>query len=716
MKDQSTADKQYGGLDSFRLAAAMLVAAIHTSPLACVSESADYFLTGILARIAVPFFFMVTGQFVIADLLSPENASAGHQTTSYLKKVCMLYGIAILIYIPAGLYAGHYQNLSFYDVVRMLFFDGSFYHLWYFPACITGTLLIYFLSRFMRPRALAITAVILYLFGLLGDSYYGLIMDKPFFGALYSYIFGLFSYTRNGIFMAPIFLLLGAQAGKTMKTCAPRKLLTGLLLSFLLMTAEGLVLHKLHIPRHNSMYFLLVPVMFFLYQLLLCWNTPSRGTFRTISTWIYILHPAMIIVVRMTGKVLHLTSLLVENSLIHYIAVLSLSFVSACLLCKHKKHWPHKEYQKDRAWIELDKNALAQNVRFLKERLPENCTLMPAVKANAYGHGAILISKELNVLDIRAFCVASVMEGVELRKNKIKGEILILGYTHPKQFALLHRYHLSQTVVDYQYALCLNGYGRKIHVHIGIDTGMHRLGEPAENLEHICEMFELPNLIIDGMFTHLSADDTLKPEDREFTRQQAETFRQLTDTLMAKGYELPKTHMQSSYGVLNYPELAGSYARVGIALYGVLSTKEDTDCWSEKLFPVLSLKTRIVSVRSLHKGDTAGYGMDFTAEHEMQIAALSIGYGDGLPRSLSNGKGRVLINGRPAPIIGRICMDQTIVDISGIPDAKAGDTAVIIGSSKGASISCADLAAEADTITNEILSRLGGRLTRIIPQ
>ena len=366
-----------------------------------------------------------------------------------------------------------------------------------------------------------------------------------------------------------------------------------------------------------------------------------------------------------------------------------------------------------RAWIELDGAALRYNVSVLEALLPDTCELMPAVKAEAYGHGAVLISKELNQLGIYSFCVATVAEGVELRRNKIKGEILILGYTYPEDFYLLHQYQLIQTVMDYEYAQTLNDYGKKLKVHIAVDTGMHRIGERCENIDEILDMFEMENLIIEGMFTHLSADDVMEPRDIEFTRSQIRNFYKVVDKLEAEGYPRPRLHLQSSYGMLNYPEVAESYARVGIALYGVLSTQKDTENCKLPLKPVLSLKTRVTTVRTVYPGEAVGYGMQYQVEEEKRIASLAIGYADGLPRSLSNGAGEVLICGCRAPIIGRVCMDQTIVDVTQIPEVTAGDIAVLIGTSGEEEISAADVAEQAGTITNEILSRMGSRLERI---
>lgn len=367
---------------------------------------------------------------------------------------------------------------------------------------------------------------------------------------------------------------------------------------------------------------------------------------------------------------------------------------------------------KGRAWIEVNMENLRRNTAVLSALLPRGCQLMPAVKANAYGHGAVLVARELNRLGIRAFCVATAEEGAELRLGGVRGTILVLGYTPEERLCLVERCGLTQTVVDYQYAVLLNRRGRSIRVHIGIDTGMHRLGEPYGNLDQIRKMFLMENLKVGGVFTHLCAGDTDCQRDQAFTRRQGRAFDQVVRQLRESGIPCPKAHILSSYGLLNYPELGGDYARVGIALYGLLSTRQDTERCQVPLRPVLSVKARVASVKALHPGESAGYGLAFTADKEMRTAALSIGYADGLPRALSGGVGGVLIAGRFAPVIGRICMDQTLVDVTEIPAVQAGDVAVVIGESGDLSISACDLAGQTGTISNEILSRLGTRLER----
>ncbi len=367
----------------------------------------------------------------------------------------------------------------------------------------------------------------------------------------------------------------------------------------------------------------------------------------------------------------------------------------------------------DRAWIELDMGNLRHNCEALRKLMPEKCRLMPAVKANAYGHGAVPVARELNAIGVKDFCVATVKEGVALRKNGIKGRILILGYSHPECFLLLKKHRLTQTVLDNEYAKILNDYGSLIHVHIGIDTGMHRLGERCENIENIIEIFKYKNLVIDGMFTHLCAADSMEQSFSEYTNAQIMLFYSVVNRIEAEGLKCPKLHIQSSYGVMNYPELKCDYARVGIALYGLLSTKEDTEKCSADLRPVLSVKARISVVKNLSAGEFVGYGMAFSAPCDMTIAILSIGYADGIPRSLSCGRGSVLIAGRKVPIVGRICMDQMSVDVTGILNVRQNDVAIIIGEYGEEQITIGEVAEQSNTISNEILSRLGGRLNRV---
>ena len=369
-------------------------------------------------------------------------------------------------------------------------------------------------------------------------------------------------------------------------------------------------------------------------------------------------------------------------------------------------------FETSRAWIELDMDNLRHNVSQLQGLLPPGCVLMPALKANAYGHGAALVARELEQQGVQDFCVATAQEGAELRRFGIQGKILILGYTHPLDFGLLAQYHLTQTVLDYAYAELLNGFGERLHVHVAVDTGMHRIGESWEDFDRFLAIFSMRNLLVTGVFTHLCTDDGKSRADKVFTYRQAAAFRKVVEGLRQHGYR-PKAHILGSYGLLRFPALGGDYARVGIALYGVLSRREDLEDCPVSLRPVLSLKARVAMTRTLRAGDGLGYGLEYVADQERRVAVVTIGYGDGLPRSLSGGQGAVLLHGKEAPVLGRICMDQMMVDITDIPLVVSGDVAVIVGRSGDRVRTVYDLAEAAGTITNEIVSRLGNRLARI---
>ncbi len=868
--------QNYGWLDRFRVIVALLAITNHTSALSSINDTADFFLTRVLARIVVPFFLMVTGQFVAADFLTISRKN-GPRLIKYIKKTSLYYLLSILLYLPIGIYAKQYQGMSIGGALRLLIFDGTFYHLWYFPACIMGMLLIYLMSRKLSLRTMTVISAILYIIGLFGDSYYGLAEKVPVLNAVYEFGFHIFSYTRNGLFIAPLFLVLGIWMSvlehkreensiqeESSNQVDLMPYIVGLTASFAVMTIEAFTLRHFQLQRHDSMYFALVPTMFFLYQCLLCLPKKPSISCRTASTWIYILHPAFIVVVRAIAKLLKRTDLLVDNSVVLYLTVTCLSVAAALVIVyieenllprlrpgqngttesdnaaqdhgrmkrlqrqqppltldsdtidiEQDENLEASDFQGDeafeasdfqegeafevsglpadaafevsdlpgdaefevsdaaalpktktaktiasqeerssaafgrqkqkgtdaarqlqnygsipsstsRARIELDTAALARNVEFLRSCLPKDCRLMPAVKAEAYGHGAVIIARLLNQLNVDAFCVACLSEGIALREAGIKGEILILGYTAPVDLPLLVRYELTQTVVDYPYAQMLEQSGLTLHVHVAIDTGMHRLGLRCENVEEILAVYQMEHLVIDGLFTHLSASDSLLPQDKLFTDNQITAFYQVVTILKSEGYSCHGLHMLASYGILNLlqekertskqiPSVrpAADYVRPGIALYGVLSTETDSNTWWNSLQPVLSLKARVASTRILYAGEAAGYGLAYTAAQDMRIATISIGYADGLPRELSYEKGCVLIDGCRAPIIGRICMDQTIVDISNIPHVKAGDIAVIIGKSKMAENTAGQLAENCGTITNELLSRLSLRLERI---
>lgn len=334
------AKQNYGGLDAFRFTAAFLVIAIHTSPLANLSTNADFFLTNVLARLAVPFFFMVTGQFILSDYLFDHGERKKKNVFKiwrFIKKSVLLYAVTILIYLPVGLYTERYDGITLRSALQMLIFDGTFYHLWYFPACIVGILIVYLLHHILSfldmasVQAMVVAVSILYIIGLFGDSYYGLVTNIPMISSAYELGFQYFSYTRNGLFFAPIFLFLGAMIGNRSQQhiLSPAASSIGFIISFQLLLAEGIIVRNLHPKHHDNMYLLLIPCMLFLYQLLLKWKITLKSArrLRMLSTWIYILHPAVIVLVRVVGQSLKLTPILVENRLFFYGVVCVLSTI-----------------------------------------------------------------------------------------------------------------------------------------------------------------------------------------------------------------------------------------------------------------------------------------------------------------------------------------------------------------------------------------------------
>ena len=706
-------NKNYRGIDGFRLAATLLVIAIHTSPLASFSGTADFILTRAIARIAVPFFFMTSGFF----LLSQHTRDAG-RLKRFLRKIGILYGCSILIYLPVNLYSGYFQMKPFLPgLIRDLAVDGTMYHLWYFPAAMLGAVLSWYLvRRFGWKRAMAMTGI-LYCMGVLGDSYWGMTGEIPVLKNIYDLIFQVCDYTRNGLFFAPAFFVMGGVMAKSQENRKLEGQLWGVAVSLGLLTGESLILRQWGWQRHDSMYLLLLPCSWFLFGALLHVRGKRMAGIRKVTQVMYVIHPMMILALRFESRVLSL-KILVENSLVHYLAVClaSAAFALAVIAAERRIHKENRKVRPgtERAWREIDLDHLAHNVKELRRAMSRGCDLMAVLKTEAYGHGAFEIAACLNQNGVRAFAVATIDEGIRLRKYGLEGDILILGYTCVGRAGELKKYHLTQTLISLSYARELNRQGVRVKAHIKIDTGMHRLGIPAEESGQTEEVFGLKYLQVEGMFTHLCCSDSRLPEDEVYTQKQIHQFYTLAEHLKKRGITVPKLHMQSSYGLLNYSGLSCDYVRVGIALYGVLSSPKDCPLFAVDLRPVLSLKSRIALIRQVAKGESVGYGRSFTADCDSRIAILPVGYGDGYPRSLSNGKGWVLIRGRTAPVVGRICMDQMAVDVTDIPDVRTGDTVVLIGCDGNTEIRASILADRAGSISNELLCRLGDRLPVIV--
>lgn len=318
----------YPLLDRFKLLAAVLVIAIHTSPLTSISPEADFILTRIIARTAVPFFFMVTGYFILPKALEDRG-----RALAYLKRIGLIYLISLILYLPVGIYAGHFKGAGVVSVLKMIFLDGTFYHLWYLPALLLGFGIAVLLLRSLPVSAVGVVCSLLYVIGLFGDSYYGLIPEDSFVYTFYEGLFHVFDYTRNGLFYAPMFLLLGYLiAGRRPSFALSMGSLGGFSALFL---GEGIVLKILDVQRHDSMYLFLLPVMYFLFSALLenCEEEPRKLFPKELPLLVYILHPLFLILVRAGAKITKL-SMFVDNSLLHFFAVAVSTFAGSLLLAK----------------------------------------------------------------------------------------------------------------------------------------------------------------------------------------------------------------------------------------------------------------------------------------------------------------------------------------------------------------------------------------------
>lgn len=705
--------KNYPGIDRFRFIAALLVIAIHTSPLASFSETSDFILTRIIARIAVPFFLMTSGFLMISRYtLNADRLKV------FIKKSALIYAAAILIYIPINIYSGYFaMNYLLPNIIKDIVFDGTLYHLWYLPASMLGAVIAWYMVKKMDyPKALTLT-VALYIIGLFGDSYYGIAEKVPGLNRFYNLIFQVSDYTRNGIFFAPVFFVLGGIIADNRYHITFVKSISGLAVTFPLMFAEAFVLAHFKLQRHDSMYIFLLPLMFFLFSAILHWNGKCIVWLRTSSLVIYIIHPLVIVAIRLFAKLTGLQDVIVENSIVHYFLVCLISVISGVAATVFWSRYKprRKQFPDDtaRAWIDINLNNLEHNVKVLQRAMQTKSKLMAVVKTEAYGHGAFEISTHLNKMGIKAFAVATIDEAIRLRKYGVRGEILIFGYTGIGRASELKKYNLTQTLIDFAYAKALNKQGIAVKSHIKIDTGMHRLGISCDDLPVVKEIFTMKYIKVCGMYTHLSCADSLLPDDVSFTKVQIDKFYCLIDALKENGITVPKVHIQSSYGLLNYPELKCDYVRVGIALYGVLSTPGSDTILKLDLRPVLSLKTRVVLIRTVGKDEGIGYSRCFTTNRESRIAILPIGYGDGFPRNLSCGKASVIINRQRVPVIGRICMDQLAVDITDAKSVVVGDIATLIGTEGCEELSTPFIADSSNSISNELLCRMGGRLPRL---
>ncbi|WP_102378983.1 acyltransferase [Raoultibacter timonensis] len=331
--------RAYPAIDLFRMVAAFLVVAIHVAPFASIDPAVDDVVTYTFGRIAVPFFLATTGFFVLARHRA-GSILASRSFRSQLKKLCILYAIATLLYLPVTVYAGNLPDSPF-AAFQAIVFEGTFYHLWYFPAAILGCVLVAFLlDRFGTGISLAIAAA-LYLIGILGDSYYGFACQTDALRGFYDAVFAVSPHTRNGVFFAPLFLLIGVVASKRSSDGSNADIQRmGLLVSAVLLAAEGSFVHGFGLDRHDSMYFMLVPATYFLIVVLARMRLSLNASWaRDLSLWIYILHPLCIILVRGIAKACGLTDIITGNSLVFFGAVCLASLAVSLAAVGAKNAW-----------------------------------------------------------------------------------------------------------------------------------------------------------------------------------------------------------------------------------------------------------------------------------------------------------------------------------------------------------------------------------------
>jgi alanine racemase len=372
----------------------------------------------------------------------------------------------------------------------------------------------------------------------------------------------------------------------------------------------------------------------------------------------------------------------------------------------------------DRAWAEINLEAVKYNIESIKKRIKHNTKIIAVIKTDGYGHGALPIARLLEEENrVWGYAVATAEEALELRENNIKKPILILGYAFPYSYGDFILNDVRPVVFTYEMASELSKkaqeLGKICKIHIKLDTGMTRIGiRPSdEGLELIRQISSLPGLEIEGVFTHFAtADET----DKTKTYNQLEKYKSFVDRIENElEIKIPLKHCSNSAGIADIPEANMDAVRAGIILYGLWPSKEVREAHNIDLRPVLSLKSRVVYVKSVPEDTQISYGGTFTTKRETRVATICFGYGDGYPRGLSN-KGYVLIKGQKAPIIGRVCMDQFMVDVTDIGEPIiVGDTVTLIGKDGDESITMEELGDLSGRFNYELACDIGKRVPRI---
>lgn len=370
-----------------------------------------------------------------------------------------------------------------------------------------------------------------------------------------------------------------------------------------------------------------------------------------------------------------------------------------------------REYYRVQADINLD--AIYQNVINAKKLLKPETKFMAVIKADGYGHGAVEIAKTIDG-QADAYGVAILEEGVELRKAGITKPVLILGFTPEPQYSAMIDYNITTAVFQYDMAEKMSkaamAKGKKAKVHIKLDTGMGRIGFALndESLDCILRIAELPGIQIDGCFSHFARMDEA---DKTRAKMQFDAFLAFTKKIEESGIELPVKHISNSAGIIEAPEVQLDMVRDGICLYGLYPSGEVK---KERLAlaPAMELKAYVSYVKELEAGVEIGYGGTYTTTRKTKVATIPVGYADGYPRCLSN-KGRVLIHGESAPIIGRVCMDQFMADVTDIAPVKEGDVVTLFGRDGDAILSVEEVSGMSHSFNYEFVCDVGKRVPRV---
>ncbi|MEG0772767.1 alanine racemase [Clostridium sp.] len=365
-------------------------------------------------------------------------------------------------------------------------------------------------------------------------------------------------------------------------------------------------------------------------------------------------------------------------------------------------------------WAEIDLDAIANNMREIR-RISTSKEIIAIIKADGYGHGAIDIAPVLLENGADRFGVAVITEAIELRNNGINVPIMVLGFTPPTLYERILEHNIEQTIYNYNDAEELSKIAlernKVARIHIAIDTGMGRIGflPNEESAQEVLKISELPNVEIIGLFTHFSSSDDL---DKTYSMLQIKKYNEFNEKLIDLGIDIPLKHLSNSAATMDLPIAHYNAVRPGIILYGCYPSEE---VMKEKVNvqPVMSIKANIVHIKTLTEGEYISYGRTFKTERESVIATLPIGYADGFTRLLF-GKAKVIINGKFAPVVGRICMDQCMIDITDIDGVKIGDEVILIGADEFNNVITADdIAKQVGTINYEVVCAVSKRVPRV---